>query len=68
MSGKDIIEYYRTRFQIEFNFRDAKQFTGLIDSQARSLTKLDFAYNASSATVNVAKTVRRQFAPELSTG
>lgn len=24
MSGKDVIEYYRTRFQIEFYFRDAK--------------------------------------------
>ncbi|WP_332456890.1 hypothetical protein [Petrimonas sp.] len=29
MSGKDVIEYYRTRFQIEFYFRDAKGFTGL---------------------------------------
>ena len=27
MSGKDVIEYYRTRFQIEFCFRDAKGFT-----------------------------------------
>lgn len=68
MSGKDVIEYYRTRFQIEFNFRDAKQFTGLTDSQARSSEKLDFAYNASFAAVNVAKTVRRHFAPELSIG
>ena len=68
MSGEDVIEYYRTRFQIEFNFRDAKQFTGLTDSQARSLAKLDFAYNASFAAVNVAKTVRRHFAPEMSIG
>ena len=68
MSGKDVIEYYRTRFQIEFNFRDAKQFTGLTDSQARSSEKLDFAYNASFAAVNVAKTVRKHFAPELSIG
>jgi hypothetical protein len=29
LSGKDMIEKYRTRFQIEFNFIDAKQFTGL---------------------------------------
>ncbi len=68
MSGKDVIEYYRTRFQIEFNFRDAKQFAGLTDSQARSSAKLDFAYNASFAAVNVAKTVRRHFAPDLSIG
>lgn len=30
MSGKDVIEFYRTRFQIEFRFRDAKQYTGYI--------------------------------------
>ncbi len=37
MSGKDVIEYYRTRFQIEFCFRDAKGFTGLMHSQARDV-------------------------------
>lgn len=58
MSAKDIIEYYRTRFQIEFCFRDAKQFTGLNHCQARDLRKLDFAFNASLAAVNVAKMVR----------
>ena len=41
MAAKDIIEYYRTRFQIEFCFRDSKQFTGLNDCQARDLRKLD---------------------------
>ena len=44
MSAKDIIEYYRTRFQIEFCFRDSKQFTGLNDCQARDLRKLDFGF------------------------
>lgn len=29
MSACDIFDLYRTRFQIEFVFRDAKQFTGL---------------------------------------
>lgn len=58
MSAKDIIEHYRTRFQIEFCFRDAKQFTGLNHCQARDLRKLDFAFNASLAAVNVAKMVR----------
>lgn len=29
MSARDIFDLYRTRFQIEFVFRDAKQFTGL---------------------------------------
>lgn len=59
MSGRDIIEIYRTRFQIEFCFRDAKQFTGLNHCQARDLAKLDFAFNASLATVNIAKIMRR---------
>ena len=64
MSAKDIIEYYRTRFQIKFCFRDSKQFTGLNDCQARDLKKLDFAFNASLASVNIAKacangTIRR---------
>jgi hypothetical protein len=55
LSGIDVIEYYRTRFQIELNIRDAKQFTGLTNCQARDIHKLDFAFNASFATINVAK-------------
>ena len=68
MSGRDIIEFYRTRFQIEFCFREAKQFAGLNHCQARDLRKLDFAFNASMAVVNVAKIMRREFYPELSIG
>ena len=63
MSAQDIIEYYRTRFQIEFCFRDSKQFTGLKDCQARDLKKLDFAFNASLASVNIAKVMRKQYYP-----
>lgn len=55
MSGKDTIEFYRTRFQLEFVFRDAKQFTGLCDSQARDIRRLDFAFNASLTATNAAK-------------
>ncbi|MEM7534380.1 MAG: transposase [Chloroflexota bacterium] len=29
LSGKQIMQYYSLRFQIEFNFRDAKQYWGL---------------------------------------
>lgn len=68
MSAKDIIEYYRTRFQIEFCFRDSKQFTGLNDCQARDLRKLDFAFNASLASVNIAKIMRKRYYPSLSIG
>lgn len=47
--------YYKSRFQIEFLFRDSKQFTGLADCQARDLTKLDFHFNASLTALNLAK-------------
>lgn len=68
ISAKDIIEYYRTRFQIEFCFRDSKQFTGLNHCQARDPRKLDFAFNASLASVNIAKVVRMRNCPNLSIG
>jgi hypothetical protein len=51
---------YKARFQIEFLFRDAKQFTGLSDCQARSKAKLDFHFNASLSAVNIAKLEARQ--------
>lgn len=46
---------YKARFQIEFIFRDAKQFTGLTDCQARDQQKLDFHFNASLTALNLAK-------------
>jgi hypothetical protein len=51
---------YKARFHIEFIFRDAKQFTGLSDCQARSKAKLDFHFNASLSAVNIAKLEERQ--------
>ena len=51
----DVIDIYHTRFQIEFGFRDAKQFTGLENSQARSGEKLNFHFNTALTTVNIAK-------------
>lgn len=50
-----LVEYYKLRFQIEFVFRDAKQFTGLEDCQARDIVKLDFHFNASLTALNLAK-------------
>lgn len=41
-------------------FRDAKQFTGLSDCQARSQAKLDFHFNASLTAVTFAKLEARQ--------
>lgn len=56
----DVIDIYHTRFQMEFGFRDAKQFTGLENSQARSVNKLDFHFNAALTSVNIAKVMQLQ--------
>lgn len=50
-----ILLYYKSRFQIEFVFRDAKQFSGLCDSQSRHQGTLDFHFNVSLAALNLAK-------------
>ena len=50
-----LYQAYRSRFQIEFIFREAKQFTGLSDCQARSEQKLDFHFNATLTALNLAK-------------
>ena len=55
MDGIKIVSYYRSRFQIEFLYRDAKQHCGLEDWQARSKYKLNFHFNAALTTVNIAK-------------
>jgi hypothetical protein len=60
LDASEILAFYKSRFQIEFIFRDAKQFTGLSDCQARDLTKLDFHFNASLMALNLAKFDARQ--------
>lgn len=55
MDASDILQYYQSRFQIEFLYRDGKQHTGLNDCQARSKNKLNFHFNASLTAINLAK-------------
>jgi hypothetical protein len=55
LAAKCIYRYYKARFQIEFIFRDAKQFTGLGHAQARGQNRLDFHFNACLAALNLAK-------------
>ena len=66
LTGEEVLRCYRSRFQIEFCFRDAKQFTGLVDCQARDTWKLDFAYNASFAALNVAKVMMKEIGMDYS--
>ncbi len=55
LSAEKILKFYKLRFQIEFLFRDAKQFTGLSDSQARDELSLNFHFNTSFMALNLAK-------------
>jgi len=55
MDASDILNFYQSRFQIEFLYRDGKQHTGLNDCQARSENKLDFHFNTSLTAINIAK-------------
>src|SRR5262249_9221772 len=55
LPGRKLVELYAARFQIEFLFRDRKQFTGLLDCQARAASALDFHFNASLATLNLVR-------------
>jgi hypothetical protein len=55
LNGPKLIDLYVARFQIEFLFRDSKQFTGLLDCQARAEAALDFHFNASLATLNLVR-------------
>ncbi|MEK7855937.1 MAG: transposase [Acidobacteriota bacterium] len=55
LPAADIFDCYTKRFQIEFLFRDAKQFAGLTHCQARSERKLHFHSNAALSAVSIAK-------------
>ena len=64
LSAEAIYRYYTARFQIEFLFRDAKQFLGLTDFQTRSEARIDFHVNASLTALNFLKLEDRQQAPD----
>jgi len=55
LAGEKIVRYYQARFQIEFLYRNAKQFTSPTNCYARSKNKLDFHFNAALTAVNLAK-------------
>lgn len=59
LSGRDIFDLYRTRFQIEFLYRDGKHHMGLTHCQARSEEALDFSYNMSLSSINVLRKFAR---------
>jgi putative transposase len=53
LSLEKMLEYYSLRFQIEFNFRDAKQHFGLEDFMTRTETGVETAANLSFLMVSL---------------
>jgi hypothetical protein len=64
LSAELIFEYYKARFSIEFIFRDAKQFAGFSDCQARDREALHFHFNASVTSVNLARLLSQEEAKD----
>jgi len=63
LNSEKLIEYYSLRFQIEFNFRDAKQHFGLEDFMTTTETGVENAANLSFLMVNLsAKLLKEQAA------
>ncbi len=60
LGGAELYALYKARFQMEFLFRDAKQWTGLSQCQARDQQALHFHFNASLSAVNLAKIAQTQ--------
>ena len=58
-----LVDYYSLRFQIEFNFREAKQYWGLEDFMNITPTGVSNAANLSLFMVNVAYRLRADIQP-----
>jgi hypothetical protein len=55
MDVMTLCRYYGLRFQVEFLIRDAKQYAGLEDCQARDQQKLHTHFNIAMTVVSIAK-------------
>lgn len=53
LDGKNIVDYYSLRFQIEFNFRDAKQYFGLSDFKSTKPKQINNAVGLAFFMVNL---------------
>jgi len=61
LAYEKLIDYYRLRFQIEFNFRDAKQYWGLEDFMNVEKRPLTNALNLSLFMVNVSQVLLAEY-------
>jgi len=55
-----MIQYYSLRFQIEFNFRDAKQYFGLADFRAYKATQVKNSVGLAFFMVNFSHIIRKK--------
>ena len=58
-----LIDYYRLRFQLEFNFRDAKQYWGLEDFMTVKQTPVYNSANLAMFMVNLSHALMRPLQP-----
>jgi hypothetical protein len=61
LTHDSLLHYYRLRFQIEFNFRDAKQFWGMEDFMVIKETPVTNAVNLALFMVNVSRRLLADF-------
>ncbi|OLV15430.1 Mobile element protein [Deinococcus marmoris] len=55
MSASEVVALYRSRFEIEYVFRDGKQFLGLQDAQMRTQQALESHWNLTLLVMNLAR-------------
>ncbi|WP_373565936.1 transposase, partial [Microbulbifer okhotskensis] len=55
LDAMTLVAYYKSRFQIEFLFRDAKQHTGLTHCQSTRKEAMHLHVNASLTALNLLK-------------
>ncbi len=55
INEREVLDYYRIRFQQEFCFRDNKQYAGITNCQSIDFRKLTFHFNTSHTTINLTK-------------
>jgi putative transposase len=65
LDARTLIHYYSLRFQIEFDFRDAKQFFGLSDFKNYKQTQVSNAVNIAFTMTFMAKLILEKYKTKL---
>lgn len=66
LSASQVVDYYSLRFQIEFDFRDAKQFYGLSSFKNYKQTQVTTAVNLSFTMTLLGKLILEKYKTKLS--